>query len=75
MLKYPAFLPAALALATACQQHAVEMPTPTRAEDPDWIRLETPGERESTAVAGSLNGTLLVTTYTHAYTTADQGRT
>ena len=75
MPKYAAFVLTALALATACQRHSAETPTPTPAEDPDWIRLEIPGEREAPAVAGSLDGTLLVTTYTHAYVTADQGRT
>lgn len=64
----------AIALATgACRQHANDTPSP--AEDPDWIRLEIPKGRVANAVFGSLDGTLVVTTYKDAYYTTDKGAT
>jgi hypothetical protein len=64
----------AIALATgACRQQASDTPAPT--EDPDWIRLEIPQGRVANAVFGSLDGTLVVTTYKDAYYTTDQGAT
>lgn len=44
-------------------------------EDPNWIRLEIPTGREAYAIAGDLDKTLLVTTWTKAYYTTDQGKT
>ncbi len=44
-------------------------------EDPDWMRLEIPNGREAYAIAGDLDKTLLVTTWTKAYYTTDRGKT
>ncbi|MBC7921915.1 MAG: hypothetical protein H7Z75_12600 [Ferruginibacter sp.] len=44
-------------------------------EDPDWIRLEVPTGREAYAIAGDIDKTLLVTTWTKAYYTTDRGKT
>ncbi len=44
-------------------------------EDPDWIRLEIPNGREAYAIAGDIDKTLLVTTWTKAYYTTDRGKT
>lgn len=62
-------------LATACQHHNAA-PTPT--EDPHWLKLEIPTQWErdqAYAVAGDLNHTLLVSTTTGLYVTADRGQT
>ena len=51
-------------------------PTPAVDEqDPDWIRLEIPSGREAYAIAGDIDKTLLVTTWTKAYYTSDGGKT
>jgi hypothetical protein len=64
----------AIALATgACKQRANDTPAP--AEDPDWMRLEIPKGRVANAVFGSLDSTLVVTTYKDAYYTTDKGAT
>ncbi len=44
-------------------------------EDPDWIKLEIPGGREAYAIAGDIDKTLLVSTWTKVYYTKDQGKT
>lgn len=43
--------------------------------DPDWLKLEIPNGREAYAIAGSLDDTLIVTTWTKAYYTVDEGKT
>jgi hypothetical protein len=64
----------AIAFATgACQHRTNDAPAP--AEDPDWIRLDIPKGRVANAVFGSLDGTLVVTTYKDAYYTTDKGAT
>lgn len=76
MKAFPTLLVGALALlAGACQRHSDETLAPTPVEDPDWLRLEIPGGREARAVAGSLDQTLVVTTYTKAYYTTNRGQT
>jgi hypothetical protein len=57
----------------ACSDHT--LPVNDDFNDPNWLRLEIPGGREAYAIAGSLDGTLLVTTWTKAYYTVDQGNT
>lgn len=44
-------------------------------EDSNWIRLEVPRGKEAYAVAGDIDKTLLVTTWTKAYYTKDRGKT
>ena len=44
-------------------------------EDPDWIRLEIPTGQEAYAIAGDVDKTLLVTTWTKAYYSTDRGKT
>ncbi|NHA07090.1 hypothetical protein G7092_25045 [Mucilaginibacter sp. HC2] len=44
-------------------------------EDPNWIKLEIPNGNAAYAVAGNIDGTLLVTTKAKAYFTTDQGKT
>jgi hypothetical protein len=44
-------------------------------QDLDWIKLEIPAGREAYAIAGDLDKTLLVTTWTKAYYTSDKGKT
>jgi hypothetical protein len=46
----------------------------TNKED-DWIKLEIPNAPEAYAVAGDIDDTLLVATWTKAYFTADRGKT
>lgn len=43
--------------------------------DPDWLKLEIPAGQEAFAVAGSIDDTLLVSTWAKVYYTADQGKT
>ncbi|MGN8069199.1 hypothetical protein [Mucilaginibacter sp. 22184] len=50
-------------------------PVVTNQPDPNWIRLEIPNGKAAYAVAGNIDDTLLVTTWTKAYFTADQGKT
>lgn len=62
--------------AASCVQNDSRVVQPVgTTEDPDWIKLEIPTGREAYAIAGDLNKTLLVTTWTKAYYTTDQGRT
>ncbi|WP_041257880.1 hypothetical protein [Fibrella aestuarina] len=44
-------------------------------ENADWIRLEIPTGREAYAIAGDIDQTLLVTTWTKAYYSSDRGKT
>lgn len=57
----------------ACQHRTNDTPAP--AEDPNWIRLAIPKGREANAVYGTIDGTLVVTTYKDAYYTTDRGAT
>lgn len=60
-------------LAVACRK--AETPP---AEDPTWLKLEIPtrwSSDQAFAITGSLDQTLLVTTTTGIYSTADQGKT
>ena len=50
-------------------------PIVTNQEDPNWIKLEIPNGNVAYAVAGNIDDTLLVTTYTKAYFTTDKGKT
>jgi len=50
-------------------------PVVTNQEDPNWIKLEIPNGRVAYAVAGNIDDTLLVTTWTKAYFTTDKGKT
>lgn len=50
-------------------------PTPPQEEYSDWIMLEVPTGRVAYAVAGDIDKTLLVTTWTKAYYTTDRGKT
>ena len=60
----------------ACVNNDSQIFSPTTtAEDPDWIKLEIPTGREAYAIAGDLDKTLLVTTWSKAYYTTDQGKT
>jgi hypothetical protein len=45
------------------------------ANNPDWQKLTIPAGREAFAVAGDIDKTLLVTTWTKAYYSIDQGKT
>ncbi|MBB6128897.1 beta propeller repeat protein [Mucilaginibacter lappiensis] len=47
----------------------------TTPEDPNWIKLEIPNGEAAYAVAGNIDGSLLVTTKAKAYFTTDQGKT
>jgi hypothetical protein len=49
-------------------------PVVTNQEDPNWIKLEVPNGITAYAVAGNIDDTLLVTTYTKAYFTVDKGK-
>ena len=74
-MKRLALLPALALLTTACQHHPTD---PTPAEDPTWLKLEIPTQWErdqAFAVAGDLDQTLVVSTTTSLYTTADRGKT
>lgn len=51
------------------------VPVVTETEDPDWIELKIPEGREAYAIAGDIDHTLLVTTWTKAFYTTDQGKT
>ena len=51
------------------------LPPAVAAEDPDWIRLEIPTGREAYAIAGDIDKTLLVTTWSKAYYSTDRGKT
>lgn len=48
---------------------------PQATEDPNWIRLQIPTGREAFAIAGDIDKTLLVTTWTKAYYSTDRGQT
>ncbi len=75
-MKQKALLLSLTLLAGACRK--AETPTPLPAEDPTWLKLEIPTQWSSDqafAVIGSLDQTLLVTTTTGIYSTADQGKT
>ena len=60
----------------SCVQNDSPIVTPvTTAEDPDWIKLEIPTGREAYSIAGDIDKTLLVTTWTKAYYSTDRGKT
>jgi hypothetical protein len=59
----------------ACSDPEVKNPDKETFNDPDWLKLEIPNGMGAYAVAGSIDGTLLVTTLTKAYYTVDQGKT
>ncbi|MBC3795202.1 hypothetical protein [Spirosoma utsteinense] len=66
----------ALTVASSCTNNNIQNVTPhVIREDPDWIRLEIPKGREAYAIAGDIDKTLLVTTWTKAYYTTDRGKT
>ncbi|WP_345950381.1 hypothetical protein ABDD95_02810 [Mucilaginibacter sp. PAMB04274] len=44
-------------------------------DDPNWIKLEIPNARDAYAFAGSIDDTLLVTTWVKAYFTTNKGKT
>lgn len=59
----------------SCVQNDKSVVTPAQpAEDPDWIKLEIPTGREAYAIAGDIDKTLLVTTWTKAYYSTDRGK-
>jgi hypothetical protein len=60
-------------VAIACTDHTPE--NNNVFNDPNWFKLEIPAGREAFAVAGSIDDTLLVSTWTKVYYTADQGKT
>jgi hypothetical protein len=62
-----------LILLAACADHTPE--NKLEFNDPDWLKLEIPTGREAYAIAGSIDDTLLVSTWTKVYYTADQGKT
>lgn len=65
-----------LILFWSCKEKSQEpAPSVTEEEDPDWIELKIPTGREAYAIAGDLDKTLLVTTWTKAFYTTDQGKT
>lgn len=70
---------AALLAASSCVENDSRVITPVSTananEDPDWIKLEIPTGREAYAIAGDIDKTLLVTTWTKAYYTTDRGKT
>lgn len=68
MKKYPLILMLLLAACSADDHDHV-------VNDPDWLKLEIPNAREAFAVAGNIDDTLMVTTWTKAYYTIDQGKT
>ncbi|MEM8966172.1 MAG: hypothetical protein AAGE93_07130, partial [Bacteroidota bacterium] len=49
--------------------------TPPEEESSDWTTLIIPNGREAYAITGSIDDTLLVTTWTKAYFTTDRGST
>lgn len=59
----------------ACTDQDVSPVVETGFNDPNWLKLEIPNGREAYAITGSIDDTLLVTTWTKAYYTADQGET
>ncbi len=61
-------------LASSCRSNDPQA-VATAPEDPDWIRLEIPNGREAYSIAGDIDKTLLVTTWTKAYYTTDRGKT
>jgi len=44
-------------------------------DDPNWLKIELPGEREAHSVYGDINDTLLVSTHMYIFMTVDQGKT
>ncbi|MEZ2335672.1 hypothetical protein AB6735_08545 [Mucilaginibacter sp. RCC_168] len=58
---------------TSCKKD--KSPVITNQEDPNWIKLEIPHGNTAYAIAGNIDDTLLVTTYTKAYFTTDKGKT
>ncbi len=66
----------ALITVLSCVQNDTQVVSPAvTAEDPDWIKLEIPTGREAYAIAGDIDKTLLVTTWTKAYFSTDRGKT
>ena len=52
----------------------IEEPIDPEKSDPVWIKVEIPTGRETYGIAGNIDKTLLVTTWTKAYYTHDQGK-
>ncbi|GAB4032423.1 beta propeller repeat protein [Spirosoma jeollabukense] len=64
-----------LLVTVSCMHNDSPITSPaTSAEDPDWIRLEIPTGREAYAIAGDIDKTLLVSTWSKAYYSTDQGK-
>lgn len=61
----------------ACKNEAISPQEKTDREtlDPKWIKLTIPEGREALAVAGSIDDTLLVTTWSKTYRSVDKGKT
>lgn len=75
MKKLFVFLVASLAVASCVQKDSRVVAPVATTEDPDWIKLEIPTGREAYAIAGDIDETLLVTTWTKSYYTTDRGKT
>ncbi|RYF66950.1 MAG: hypothetical protein EOO39_22130, partial [Cytophagaceae bacterium] len=59
---------AALTAMLSCGQQDPASPSPAQPEqDPNWIKLSIPTGREAFAIAGDIDKTLLVSTWTKAY--------
>lgn len=68
------FLVALMAAASCVQNDSRTVAPVVTPEDPDWIKLEIPTGREAYAIAGDIDKTLLVTTWTKAYYSTDRGK-
>lgn len=73
MRKYFYFFSLLILIACSEDHHVPEKDN--EFNDPDWFKLEIPTGREAYAIAGSIDDTLLVSTWTKVYYTTDQGKT
>ncbi|MEK6480643.1 hypothetical protein WJR50_24075 [Catalinimonas sp. 4WD22] len=69
------FILSTLSLLSCQENETIEKRVDQETVHPDWTKLEIPGGRQALAIAGSIDDTLLVTTWTKAYYTTDQGET
>jgi len=75
MKKGSLFVSALLAICSCVHEDSQKVSPLSATEDPHWVKLAIPTGRESFAIAGDIDKTLLVTTWTKAYFTTDQGKT